>query len=614
MRWTRAALGAVAFWCWAGGAAFAAGTGCDAVQPVPQALRTVLPPGAAAHSETVGLPDRLLPAQRGENYRIAYRIDVAACAGSASAGLWLFRAGAPYSVSGDDGQPLALLSARSLNKAAARPNIYNGRIPALFALPPGTRSVRLELHPMPYLPSGLVEVRTGPVAQLLQLQAATVEDVVAHADAASGVVLVLGLLAWLLWLQRRRDRTLLWLAVACGLWGVRGLVYFGHAVYGPPLAYEQFPPLNVQFAAAALAASVMSLLGGMTRRQAWAIGGATLLCIGVVVGTYAVGTGGAVARLLSMGSAFVLVCWLTWQVVRRRARLPGWRAGTLAGSMLLMQACGAHDLLVVAGVLPPDRHSYTFWGFVLLLVGYAALAGQYVVLTLNRAERSNEELERHVAHKTLELEHSYALLRDREREAARVQERERLLRDMHDGLGAQLMTTLRGVERGALRQADVARSLQDGLDELRLLMDSTDIGQYLPAALAAWRNRWDSRLEAAGVTLKWHIDETLDEVRLAGDTALQLMRILQEAATNVVKHAGARHMALHAGVAAEPGGGGTLRIEIADDGVGLPAHEARPGARGLKNMRYRAGQIGARVDIDSPAPGAGTRVVVLLPL
>lgn len=613
MRWARAALRAVAFWCWAGAALAAQDGVCGSVRPVDAALRTLKQPGSPAETGQVALPDRLPPTLHGEARRVAYDIDVSACAGTQAAGLWLFRAGAPYSIAAADGTPLAPMGMRSLSQALASPGVYNGRLPALFVLPPGTRSVRLELHPLPYLPAGLVEVRTGPLAQLLPLQAATVNEVVAHADAASSVVLVLGLLAALLWLQRRRDRTLFWLAVACGVWGVRGLVYFGHAVYGPPLAYEQFPPLNVQFAAAALSASVLSLLGGMTRRQAWAIAGMTLLCMAVVLGSYAADAGGAVARLWSMGTAFALVCWLAWQAVRRRAQLPGWRAGTLVVSLVLMQACGAHDLLVVAGALPPTAPSYTFWGFVLLLVGYAALAGQYVVLTLNRAERSNEELERHVARKTRELEHSYALLRERDTESARVQERERLLRDMHDGLGAQLMTTLRGVERGALQQAEVARSLQDGLDELRLLMDSTDIGQYLPAALAAWRNRWDGRLAAAGVTLKWHIDETLDEVRLAGDTALQLMRILQEAATNVVKHANAGRMALHAGVAAGPGGR-VLRIEIADDGVGLPADGTRPGARGLKNMRYRAGQIGARVDIESAAAGTGTRVVVLLPL
>ncbi|MEO7642744.1 MAG: ATP-binding protein, partial [Ramlibacter sp.] len=240
--------------------------------------------------------------------------------------------------------------------------------------------------------------------------------------------------------------------------------------------------------------------------------------------------------------------------------------------------------------------------------------GQYVVLTLNRAERSNEELEQHVARKTTELELSYAQLRANEQESVRVHERERLLRDMHDGLGAQLMTALRGVERGALAPAQIAQSLQDSLDELRLLMDSTDMGHYLPGALAAWRNRWDGRLAAAGVTLDWRIDESLDQVQLSSEKAMQVMRILQEAATNIVKHAQARHMSLAAQVRQQDGRP-VLCIEIADDGIGLGPATPRAGARGLKNMQYRAGEIGAVLRVEGlAAPLTGCLVALAVPL
>ncbi len=206
------------------------------------------------------------------------------------------------------------------------------------------------------------------------------------------------------------------------------------------------------------------------------------------------------------------------------------------------------------------------------------------------------------------------MLRESERESARAQERGRLLRDMHDGLGAQLMTALRGVERGALAPAEIARSLQDGLDELRMLMDSTDLGHYLPAALAAWRNRWDTRLLAAGVHLVWNVDESLDQVQLSSEAALQVMRILQEAAANAVKHSGARYMKLNARVLPEEGAP-LLCIEITDDGVGVPDEAARPGARGLKNMRYRAEQIGAELAITRrAAPDSGTHVLLRLPV
>ncbi|QJW83275.1 hypothetical protein HK414_00490 [Ramlibacter terrae] len=168
-------------------------------------------------------------------------------------------------------------------------------------------------------------------------------------------------------------------------------------------------------------------------------------------------------------------------VARRRAQLARWHVGTLFTGLGGLLFCAVHDVLVIGGQLGPMEPSYVFWGFATMLVGFAAMSGQYVVLTLNRAERSNEELEAHVRRKTAELEQSYARLRATEDEAARTQERERLLRDMHDGLGAQLMTMLRGVERDALPPPQLRQSLQDSIDELRLLMDSTDRATTCPA-------------------------------------------------------------------------------------------------------------------------------------
>lgn len=196
--------------------------------------------------------------------------------------------------------------------------------------------------------------------------------------------------------------------------------------------------------------------------------------------------------------------------------------------------------------------------------------------------------------------------------SARLQERERLLRDMHDGLGAQLMTALRGVERSALSREQIAQSLQDGMDELRMLMDSADIGSDLSSALAAWRHRWDNRLGAVGVQLHWHMDDSIDELQLDSDVLLQIMRISQEAATNVVKHAQARNLHVQARLLARDGQT-WLVIDARDDGRGLPQQDTLRSQRGLRNMEHRANQIGARLDIASygDAP-KGCRVLLEL--
>ncbi|MBC7436072.1 MAG: hypothetical protein H7332_08385 [Bdellovibrionales bacterium] len=602
------------------GMAHAADGVCSTAQPLTEVQRSVrFAPylTRADESAAVTLPDHLPLDLRSENVKIRYELDTRACAGAPAAALWMFRVGAPYRIEAD-GKPLTLLSANDLarpgvGRAVPRgelAGVYNGRIPALFALPPGARIVRVELQTLPYLPSGLVLVTMGPTNLLLPVHINAMSSVVGFADAASGVVLVVGLMALLLWLPRWRDFSLLWLAMACALWGVRGLIYFDNTVPGEPLLFEQLNAINALLAAVTIAWAVLHLVRPVNPLHVAVMRWATALSLLAFPLAELAGRGAAGARALAQAVGTSVICWLAVQIWQRRRTLAlrSFIAFTVCLAALMLGL--GHDLLVVVGVLPPTSDAYLFWGFVAVLIGFALMSGEYVVLTLNRAERSNEELERRVAQKSEALESSYRQLRGSEQETARAQERERLMRDMHDGMGAQLMTALRGVERGALTPAQVAQSLQDGLDELRMLMDSTDMGQYLPGALATWRNRWDSRLSAAGVQLAWRIDDSLDGIKLANDVALQVMRILQEAATNIVKHSQAKGMALDAAVR-----GGELHIAVTDDGVGLPEAQTRPGARGLKNMHYRAAQIGATLQVSrQPPPLTGSRVWLVVPL
>lgn len=611
---------ACAFWLAPAAALAADPPPCDPPQAVASAERVIAPrTGGLVRREIITLPDRLGLPERAAELAVRYRIDTRLCQGRADAALRFFRVGASFSVRDDQGRPLTLLSTggrielADVLPARLLPDqpVHNGRIPSLFALPADTQWVEVTLAAPSYIPSGLVQAELGSAQALLPRHAASLENVVAFADAASGVALVMGVMALVLWLPRRADRALLWLAIACGLWGVRGLAYFSPTVPVAPLLFEQFNPINILLAQAAVAAGVMALMRVTQRRLHRLLWGATGVSAAVLIVATAAGVGVIQTRALCFLVTTIILLSLIVGVWRLR-RQSGWRLALMLGSLVTLLGCAMHDVQVMTGRLPASEPSYVFWGFVILLVAFAALSAHYVVAMLNRAEQTNEELERHVRAKTAELEQSYARLRDRERESARTQERERLLRDMHDGLGAQLMTALRGLERGALAPPQIRQSLQDSLDELRLLMDSTDMGHYLPGALAAWRNRWDHRLAAAGVQLAWHIDESLDDVQLPSDSALQVMRILQEAVTNIVKHAQARHMTLAARV--EPGSPPVLAIAIRDDGRGLPPAAERPGARGLKNMAHRAGQIGGEVSVRSRTDAPGTEVLLRVPL
>jgi signal transduction histidine kinase len=109
--------------------------------------------------------------------------------------------------------------------------------------------------------------------------------------------------------------------------------------------------------------------------------------------------------------------------------------------------------------------------------------------------------------------------------------------------------------------------------------------------------------EASGVRFSVSAPERLPPLPAAVEAACY--RIAQEALTNVVKHAGARHCAVTLAL------DGALHFEVADDGRGLPA--GRRAGVGLTSMRERAEELGGQWRVEA-APTGGTRVIVRLPL
>jgi signal transduction histidine kinase len=460
------------------------------------------------------------------------------------------------------------------------------------------------------------------------------DRVVGYAHATAGVMLVLALMGGILWLQRRHDLGFLWMTLACVCWSIRALAYYDRNVYLPPIWFEQLNPFNILLTAVALCAATLATLvprgtpgagtGSTTatatatadwrRRPHMALVFAVVSSALVIVLSIAVDSGAMLARGYAQLWALGLSLATIWWIWRGQIPLPRvYCYGTIAAYAGLI-ACAAHDMALVFGGVAATSQSYLFWGFTVVLLVYALITGDYIITTLNRAENSNLELEQRIAGKSAELEQSYEQLRKTEMagavSSARLQERERLLRDMHDGLGAQLMTALRGVERAALNRDQIAQSLQDGMDELRMLMDSADMGSDLSAALAAWRNRWDSRLGAAGVQLHWHLDDSVDGLQLDSDVLLQIMRILQEAATNVVKHAQARNLDVQARLLLQSAQT-WLVIVARDDGRGLPQQDTLRSQRGLRNMDHRAAQIGARLEVSNSSDSLGGCQVLL---
>jgi len=232
----------------------------------------------------------------------------------------------------------------------------------------------------------------------------------------------------------------------------------------------------------------------------------------------------------------------------------------------------------------------------------------------------------HAVHLTADLRRSNENLQAaRERlVTTREEERRRLRRDLHDGLGAQLaaLTVQAGVLRSLIARdpaaADAAAvelrtELRAAIGNIRQLVHELrppaldELG--LVAALRQLASRYASSGApdpAAGEQGVHVIVEAPDDLpRLPAAVEVAAYRIAQEALTNVVRHARARACLVRLAVS------DALELTVTDDGVGLPrAHAA---GVGLLSMRERATELGGSCVVE-PEGGGGTRVSARIPL
>jgi signal transduction histidine kinase len=229
---------------------------------------------------------------------------------------------------------------------------------------------------------------------------------------------------------------------------------------------------------------------------------------------------------------------------------------------------------------------------------------------LNESDLANVLLERRLTERTRELEDSHRKLRAVEQERVLVDERQRLMRDMHDGLGSTLMSSLVMVEQGRLNAGEVAAVLRESIDDLKLTIDSMEpMEDDLLTLLGTLRYRLGPRLQVAGIKLEWKIRELPALTWLNPVASLHILRILQEAITNILKHAKAKSILVE--TASE---NGEIAIHLTDDGVGFAIEVARlqTAGRGLQNMEARARNLNGTIDVES-RPGR-TTLVLRLPL
>lgn len=229
-------------------------------------------------------------------------------------------------------------------------------------------------------------------------------------------------------------------------------------------------------------------------------------------------------------------------------------------------------------------------------------------LTLSRTMLDAIMQRLYAQHLAAELRIAHRSEIELERLRSAQEERERMMEDMHDGLGSALLSTLVLLERKELSVSAAADVVRECVDDLRLIVDSREpAARDLSTLVGMFRYRLQPRVQAAGIRVRWRMDDLPSSPQLDSTNSLHLLRILQEAVTNSLKHSGASTIDLSTRQTDT-----SIEVTVTDDGSGFDEQRAFPG-RGLANVRSRARRLGATLTVASE-PGCGTTLTLQLPM
>lgn len=490
------------------------------------------------------------------------------------------------------------------------PYTRNCFVPQLFTLPLPLLKRRgnvLELEVVGYplrhvsatqRSSGLSELHVGSLDAMKPLHdqatwwAQTVPKIITAVQGA--FTLFIGAL----WLARRQETYFGYFALWSGWWTLNTTRLF---VIDVPLAgpwIEMLTPATVGVCVSGILLFFMRFLRRSVRWVNWLMWGQIpgVALVFVLAGwdhihTLATGfyTFWFVPQFLAI---LVWFLWVSWHESRRDF----WLFAVILGAMLVITGI---ELAATLQWLPLKVHIGHLGGPITLLPICLRLVWLFTE-SVRRTEQINTELEARVAEKSREIERSYAELTAlRTREAAQ-QERQRIASDLHDDLGAKLLTIAQTAQSPLASGERVSGLARQALDDMRLSVRGI-VGEEARAdhVLADWRAETVARLNEAGLTPEWCADDPPDSLVLPARTHVQLTRVLREAVSNTIRHSGATRCRVRVAFSAE-----VMVLQIDDNGRGLPpspppdanAEPAAPAAtgHGLPNIERRARKLGGR--------------------
>ncbi|MFQ5456406.1 MAG: 7TM diverse intracellular signaling domain-containing protein [Nitrospirota bacterium] len=321
---------------------------------------------------------------------------------------------------------------------------------------------------------------------------------------------------------------------------------------------------------------------------------------------------------------FVSNCWFLFSIliliyiiyILIRAYLRGNResyiliAGVIIGSLV-----GVNDLLIKAGILSASHPLLLRFGIPLILLAIAFSMANQFARVCNQHERLSRELDSMVKERTQQLQRAYEDLQKAqakilkiERESVLQKERSRLIKEIHDGIGAELSNIILLNERIKREIKNIPLDInginntmhkmeqhgQDCLFEMRNTIWAIDPEDSSYGSLIAHIRRYCSEIsDSAGIRFKFIEEGMTDNISITPEVKLNTFRVVQEAMRNIIKHAHTDSVTITFTLSEN-----ILEFTITDRGVGFDIEEISDGY-GLTNMKERMKAVLGNLTIDS---------------
>ncbi|MDH4396130.1 MAG: sensor histidine kinase [Limnobacter sp.] len=477
---------------------------------------------------------------------------------------------------------------------------------------PGTHTVAIQVRIYENFLSGISTIWVGPsqdiraawVSRMFNQIGLLIASIALMIGAAV-VLLILSLL------PPTRRPYLVWLILACVFWVVRSSSFM---INDPPLGYENWVRL-AQLCLIAFFMVVFYLTIRFCEYPKRHLEKKVLILFLVGTPMLVIAPSTQLFTLVGwFGGVGMIAClWGAGLLIKKGNQLQDLTIHGFAWGMVSLFLLSLNDLLMLAGTLSFNWYFLNqYLGFMLFLALAYFMAYEYARM-LREARHFNTNLQIKLSEQALHLQAKHETLQQTEMQKVKLAERQRLMADMHDGLGAHLVSAIHQLRNDAIPRQVILEMLQDGLRDLQLTIDSLEpIENDLSVLVGAFRYRVSPSLNACNIILNWRVAPAIPPLRqLNPQMGLMILRILQEVFTNILKHSKASEVTFQLRQIDQ-----NVELVITDNGIGFDVESTEDGkgeGKGIGNMKHRAHQIGATLEFTS-GPNQGTRLRLTLPV